>query len=81
MVIERLTTAAQIQLRSPPALVPLRPHETTLYLTKFVRVVALGPRVPINALQPKTRLPTLFRLRFARVLPVPHFFLSHGRML
>jgi hypothetical protein len=29
----------------------------------------------------KTRLPTLFRLRFARVLLVPHFFLSHGRML
>jgi len=29
----------------------------------------------------KTRLPTLFRLRFVRVLPVPHFFLSYGRML
>ncbi len=29
----------------------------------------------------KTRLPALFRLRFARVLPVPPFFLSHGRML
>ena len=50
MVIERLT-AAEIQLRSPPALVTELPHETTLYNTKSLRASARSVSLCLAVLQ------------------------------